>query len=760
MVNRNRRAHSRIGRAIGCLFCTAVWTQPSLAEEETPLRYGNQDVQLSILVVSPDTVRIGLVAKHAPSDRPRLDQSPVLLHRDWPAPRLTVSGLRKEQDLELGTLRVHLHPSPLTLSFSTRGGKSLQRICFSSTTSEVTFSLGESPIFGLGGGGAGFDRRGTFDFMENGHRAGEYQIHGSRVPIPLLIAPEGWALFLHRPWNAGMDLRTPVGRFVPRQVRRESSEAELPFDLFLIHASQPADLLKEYVALTGKPAMPPRWALGYMQSHRTLSGPGEVLSVAQTFRDKRLPCDALIYLGTGYTPSGWNTGHGSLEFNAKTFDDPRAIIDQLHSLHYKVILHINAAPRNLHGHLPAGAAEASAPDQIASYWTRHRKPLALGVDGWWPDDGDELPIDARLARHRMYFLGSLQERPGHRPFSLHRTGYAGLQRFGGWVWSGDTYCLWDTLAAHVPIGLNASVSLSPFWGSDTGGFTPTRQLTGELYARWFQFSAFTPSFRSHGRLWHTRLPWGWNTGELGPNEVVPGSLGSTAPAESELHNAQIEPICRKYLELRYRLMPYLYSAAREAHDTGMPIMRPLWIYDPQDRRAVTRGDEYLWGRDILVAPVVAPGATHRSVYLPEGLWYDFWSGTRLMGGQEITRYVDLSTMPIYVRAGAILPFDPVRQYVDELSEQPTTLRVYPGADGEAVLYEDDGASIDESKAQPTWTRLRWSDNDRTLSVERDERSSRKVLGPRRFQIQVIPQRTGRELLFEGKHVELSVRENR
>jgi alpha-glucosidase (family GH31 glycosyl hydrolase) len=199
------------------------------------------------------------------------------------------------------------------------------------------------------------------------------------------------------------------------------------------------------------------------------------------------------------------------------------------------------------------------------------------------------------------------------------------------------FTLWDTLAAHVPVGINFSLSASPFGGSDTGGFTPTRELTGELYVRWFQFSSFTPSFRSHGRVWHTRLPWGWNTGDLGPNEVVAGTEGSSAPDPSELHNAQIEPICKRYLELRYRLMPYLYTAVREAHDTGMPIMRALWLHYPDDPRATARGDEYLWGRDILVAPVVAKGVTHRTLYLPPGRWYDYWSRTPVMGGQEITR---------------------------------------------------------------------------------------------------------------------------
>ena len=154
----------------------------------------------------------------------------------------------------------------------------------------------------------------------------------------------------------------------------------------------------------------------------------------------------------------------------------------------------------------------------------------------------------------------------------------------------------------MSVAQNDSLSLSPYWGSDTGGFFPTKELTGELYVRWFQFAAFNPLFRSHGRTWKLRLPWGWNTGESGPLET------NWRPNPNELHNVEIEPICRKYLELRYRLLPFNYSVAREARDTGLPMMRALWLHYPNDPEAVKLGNEYLWGRDLLIAPVVEKGA--------------------------------------------------------------------------------------------------------------------------------------------------------
>ena len=726
----------------------AVFSTAAIAQT-TPIRLAGQDVELTITELSDRTVRITL----APRDKPHgLDAGPVLVPRTWPEPAFKATALAAEQTLKLNHHRVTITPAPLTIEVASAADKVVERLTFDESSAGISFRLGAGPVLGLGGGGSQFDRRGTFDAMNNGHRAGEYQIFGSRVPIPFVIGTEGWALFFHRPFRASLDLRGTEGRFQPRAESGRPEEWPLPLDLFVIRADKPADVMTEYAEITGKPVMPPKWALGYMQSHRTLAGPDEVLEIAATFRRKKLPIDALIYLGTGYTPSGWNTGHGSLDFNPKVFDKPDEILGRLHEQHLKVILHVNNAPRNLHGEIPPARRERASPDQIATYWIRHQPPLKLGIDGWWPDDGDELPIDARLARHRMYFHGSLLERPGERPFSLHRTGYAGMQRYGAWVWSGDVFTLWDTLAAHVPIGVNFSLSASPFWGSDTGGFTPTRELTGELYTRWFQFSAFTPSFRSHGRVWHTRLPWGWNTGELGPNEVVAATESSVAPDISELHNAQVEPICQRYLELRYQLMPYLYTAVREAHDTGMPIMRALWLHYPDDARATARGDEYLWGRDILVAPVVTKGATHRTLYLPQGRWYDYWARSTVMGGQEITRYVNLSTMPLYIRAGAILPLDPPRQYVDEPTDKPTTLAVYTGADGEFVLYEDDGKSLDYLRNAATWTRIRWDDKAKALTIEPDERSTKKPEAPRRFEVRLVPSSVAKTTQYAGKRI--------
>jgi alpha-glucosidase/alpha-D-xyloside xylohydrolase len=300
--------------------------------------------------------------------------------------------------------------------------------------------------------------------------------------------------------------------------------------------------------------------------------------------------------------------------------------------------------------------------------------------------------------------------------------------------------------------VNTGLSGIPYWGTDIGGFVPTQEYTGELYARWFQFAAFCPLFRSHGREWRLHLPWGWNRGEIGAFRETP----AYHPDPAELHNAAIEPVCRKYLELRYRLMPYLYSAVKETCETGIPIVRALWLHYADDPAAVARGDEYLFGRDILVAPVVEKGATSRSVYLPRGSWYDFWTNERIEGGREIARKVDLETMPLYVRAGAVVPLGPVKQYTAEQVDEPVTIAVHPGADGAFSLYADDGTTFDFEKGEFERIQIAWSDRQRRLRISLAKGS--KMLSParRRLAIQAAGEAAKRDVVFDGRPLDVKL----
>jgi alpha-glucosidase (family GH31 glycosyl hydrolase) len=441
-----------------------------------------------------------------------------------------------------------------------------------------------------------------------------------------------------------------------------------------------------------------------------------VIEEARIFREKKLPCDALIYLGTGFCPSGWNTGHGSFTFNREVFPDPAEMIRQLHWEHFKVVLHVVNPPENLHGKVTDTNAAASEPSDAANYWANHVPLDRIGVDGWWPDEGDPLPVASRLVRNEMYWEGERQTRPNLRPFALSRNGYAGMQRYG-WLWSGDVLSTWKTLAAQIMVGINTGLCGIPWWGTDTGGFVPTKEFTAELFLRWFQFSAFCPLFRGHGRTWKLRLPWGWNTGDYGPAEMSPEKAMTILPKPEDLHNPVVEDVCRKYLNTRYRLLPYLYSTAAETHATGTPLMRALWLQYPNDTRLSTVSDAYMFGPDLLVAPVLEPGAQERAVYLPQGDWWDFWTSEPIAGGRTVSRRVDLETMPVYVRAGAILPSGPVKQFATEASDTPITLTVYPGANGQSSVYEDDGVSFAYQQGDFIRTELRWTDASATLMLK-------------------------------------------
>jgi alpha-glucosidase (family GH31 glycosyl hydrolase) len=745
-----------LGNLLGASAATLVGTDRSASANQSLLIAG-QAVELSIIQVTPHTVRFSFVPLEGNQPKPNPGSGSIVATvSNAPAARLTTLSATKTFDLH--GLKINLRREPMTVEIETKNSRVVQTFLIEEKTGSVSFGLGDGPVLGMGQGGPQFDRRGNIDQMRNGQGGYRLRTHGGRAAIPWLIGTSGWAIFFHQPFGT-FDLRGSEGRFNP-----VGPATALPLDIFVVAVTEPTAVLREYARLTGFPEMPPRWSLGYLQSHRTLAGPQEIMSVARTFREKRLPCDGLIYLGTDFCPSGWNTHNGEFIWHPTNFPDPKEIVKELHARNFKVVLHTVLEGRKLTGAvsdpctaspLPSGRTPDNRwPEerQVSCYWPVHKSIYDVGIDGWWPDQGDGLDGPSRLARHRMYWEGSQLYRANERPFALHRNGQAGMQRYAAFLWSGDVYSTWETLKTHVSVGINAGLTGIPFWGTDIGGFVPTKEYTGELHVRWFQFGAFCPLFRAHGRTWHLRLPWGWNTGELGPNEIANYTGGAANPDENELHNPNVEPICRKYLELRYRLMTYLYSAVRESCNTGLPIIRALWLHYPDDAAAVARGDEYLWGRDILVAPVTEKGATSRSLYLPRGLWYDFWTGEKVDGGREINRPVDLATIPLYVRAGSILPLDPPRQYTGETVDGPLSLQVFPGADGRFMLYEDDGSTFDYRKGEWLGLSVEWQDKARRLTLRLAEGARMLPPRPRQLAVQVGSGGVWRKVNFAGRQI--------
>lgn len=758
---RRERAGWVPGWILGCLLGCLPAADADLEVQGVP-------VELTLRASGERAVRVTLQPiDHSGGPPP----NPALVAREAADPVLRLRQLDGTHQVEVGGLRVKVGGDPLRVSVTRADGSSVQQVSFDATGT-IGFPLDEQPVLGLGEGGprpaegenwrqapVEFDRRGRLHRMDPRWQGEAY---GSRNPVPLLIGTQGWGLFFASPWGR-IDLsEAERGRFLPiekkdpRRMRqdhgnqREQLGKGIPpmehylagfRDLFIFDASDPAAFMKDLSTLSGAAALPPKWALGYMQSHRTLEDDRQLVEVADTFREKRIPIDAVIYLGTGFTPRGWNRPQPSFDFNPEVFRrEPREVIDELHERNVKVVLHMVPWDRDRIALLDEETGR--------SYWQEHEELVRAGVDGWWPDEGDWFDLFERMERHRMYYEGPISTRPDRRPWSLHRNGYLGIARWGGWVWSGDTHSSWKTLETQVAVGINHSLSLSPYWGSDIGGFFPTPELSGELYARWFQFGAFCPSFRAHGRTWWTRLPWGWGLDTLGPVEF------SSSPDPSSLNDPRIEQVCRKYAELRYRLLSYNYQLAWQARESGMPMMRAMWLHHPEDPQARGRGDQFLWGRDLLIAPVVEKGATTREVYLPEGAWYDFWSGELRQGGATISCPVDLETMPIHVRAGALLPFDPLRQFTGETVDDPLTIRIYRGADGRLALYQDDGISLDYLEGAAAVTDFRWDDDRQRLHISARRSESLREVKPASFRIELVPGGESQQVEWSGEDLEV------
>jgi len=695
-----------------------------VADRDGPTRtLSASPVAVSVTLCTARIVRVR-IGRHEPHTN-----ASYVPARTWPGAACTeTSG--PSASIDTGALVVRVTADPASVTFCDGVGRARLSLPLTdlrgAPSPRVRLELASvQHFYGLGGGGQQFDRLGTTRrFWTNHANHG----HGADVPIPLLLSHLGYGLFFD---HAGPADITVGGAEAGRWVEYRSAQA--PLDLYYLGGSDLREVLGEVATLLGPAPMPPRWALGYLQSTRHFENPEEWQRLPATMRDKRLPCDGLIFLSTYGDFLGWNRGVGHLECDLRSLPEPAAYFAQLHAQHFHVVTHEypvlhSASPlyaeASARGYLlDAGYPHAAAlerptdnyregqryldfsnPEVRAWWWQQHRPLAELGVDGWWLDGGEGPAADTRLYAgtgadvHNRYDLmrqegfadGEAADRPDRRVFLLCRSGGAGMQRFGATCWSGDIDATFSTLEEQPAIGLNVGLSGVPYWGTDVGGFYQVGPDRAELYVRWFQFGVFTPILRAHGRVWRDHVPWA--------------------------HGPEVEAICRRYLELRYRLLPYTYSLAWQAHRHGLPLMRPLILNYPDDVRVWNRATEYLWGDDLLVAPVTRAGATHWPVYLPAGTWYDFWTHERYEGPGGITVAAPLDRLPLFVRAGAILPLGPIVQYHDERPLTDIDLLVYGGRNGAFTLYEDDGTTTAYRRDRYALTTFESASTERTLTV--------------------------------------------
>ncbi|MBV9927819.1 MAG: glycoside hydrolase family 31 protein [Acidobacteria bacterium] len=514
-----------------------------------------------------------------------------------------------------------------------------------------------------------------------------------------------------------------MGKTDPARVTFGAARGELNYYVFTGGKERsPKNILRDYTDLTGRAPLPPVWALGNQQSRWSYYPEARVREVARGFREAKIPAD-VIYLDIDYMD-----GFRVFTWNRERFPDPPKMIADLRAEGFRVVLIIdpgikvdenyqvykdiragrhfvqNEVTNELRATVwPGVCVFPDFTDPKAREWfgSLYKQNLDEGVAGFWNDMNEPgvflsdttpkpdiyhhpmktFPLSARHAGdgepdnharyHNVYgmqmaratFEGLRKLRPDARPFVLTRAGYAGVQRYSA-VWTGDNVASWDHLRLSIPMLLNLGVSGVPFVGSDVGGFSGNP--SPELYARWLQAAALTPFFRSHS--------------EAGSNPHEPYSFGE-----------EFTKVNRATVELRYRLLPYLYSLFYEHTQTGAPVMRPLWFEYPDDQRTYTLEDEYLVGRDLLVAPVVRESTTKRGVYFPAGdNWVDWWTGKVYEGGRDAEVEAPLDRLPLFARAGSVIPTQAVVQHTGEMRNAPLSLLVVTGSDGASSLYEDAG----------------------------------------------------------------------
>jgi len=564
------------------------------------------------------------------------------------------------------------------------------------------------------------------------HQSGMFNYRGSTVElgqnntdvaIPVLVSSKGYALL----WNTASftyaDNRFPLAF-------QFSSLAANSVDYYLIYGPEMDQIIHEYRSLTGHTPMLPKWAYGFFQSKDRYISQEEILGIAHRYREEHIPLDAIVQ------DWFWWKIEGDPIFNSN-FPDVPGELKTLHDEHVHAMIsiwglfdvksqtfqklsaqHLDVPNAHVYDATSAKARDVYWEDLAGklfsqgwdAFWLDSAEP-----EEYWPHWGDAILRDKQLAigsgaRYTNIFplmhTNGIQEHwkattDQKRVFLLTRSAFVGQQRVGATVWSGDVYSTYWGLSHQVAAGLNFALSGYPYWTTDIGGYwqpqdrPPNDPGYQELYTRWFEFGVFCPIFRTHGHRAHNEL-WTYD---------------------------KVEPILLNYDKLRYRLMPYIYSLAWRVTDLDYTIQRPLVMDWRTDPKTWNIGDQFMFGPAVLVSPVLKQDATHRTVYLPESpLWYDFWTGASTKGGREVEAEASLDRIPLFVRAGSIVPLGPEIEYADQKPAGPIELRIFRGANGKFDLYEDEGDTYNYEKGAHALIPLRWSETDKTLTIgDRDGR---------------------------------------
>lgn len=703
--------------------------------------------------------------------------------------KVEVKNEKNTVTLSSGVIIADLDLQKGTVSFRNTAGKKLLKESTTATfedfndagnkTLRVTQSFlldSTESIYGLG----------QFqDGKMNQRHQTKYMVQGNLEDvIPFFQSVKGYGIF----WD-NYSPTTFTDNYTGTSFKSEVGESA---DYYFMYGGNADGVISHMRELTGKAPMFPLWTFGFWQSKERYKSEDEIVGVVKKYRELSVPLDGIIqdwqYWGNNYL---WN----AMEFLNPEFPKPKKMIDDIHAMNTHMIISIwsSFGPETLpykeldkKGMLfnittwpmsgldvwppdmryPSGVRvyDAYNPEARDIYWKYANKGIfSLGIDGWWMDstEPDHLEIKKEDLDTKTY-MGSFRKvrnayplmtvggvsdhqratTSDKRVFILTRSAFAGQQRYGANTWSGDVVASWKALQYQITAGLNFTLCGIPYWNSDIGGFFlleyPGKLNDAdyrELYVRWLQFGTFCPMMRSHGTD--------------APREIYQfGKKG----------NSYYDAI-EKYIHLRYSLLPYIYSTSWDVTNRNSTPMRALVMDFPNDKNAINRNDAYMFGKSILIAPVIEPmysriavsendttrvedfsAIKSRSVYLPAGTdWYDFWTGEKIAGGKSINKETPMDIIPLYIKAGSILPWGPKVQYAEEKKWDNLEIRIFAGADGEFTLYEDEGDSYNYEKGQYSEVTFQWNDKQRVLTISKRKGSFPGMLTNRTFNlIKVLP----------------------
>ena len=704
-------------------FSPAQWQSlgslDSTRTDENAFLIFSKDKQVTLSVLTSDLIRVRL-SKVGAEDVPA---SPAVVKSSWPSTPFSVSVTSSSIDLKTDAGTVRIDKNPIRISFLDQSGVVVNQddekgMAWDGSEVRVWKEMPQGEFYyGFGEKSGRLNKREQHLTMWNtdipAYRADTDPLYES---IPFFYGirnGRAHGIFFDNPYHTSFDM----GKESDTRYSFGAAGGEINYYFFF--GPSPKEILSRFTELVGRMPLPPLWSLGYQQCRWSYTPEKRVREIARNFRARKIPAD-VIYLDIDYMD-----GYRIFTWNKERFPDPTGMIRDLFREGFKIAVIVDPGIKQdpSYGAFRSGLTgdhfvkypdgklfigkvwpgECAFPDfsnaPARQWWGDQFKILAdAGVRGWWNDMNepsvfdvptktvdlsvihkDEGRMTTHAKNHNTYGMQMTQATyegvkrliPNERPFVLTRASYAGGHRYSA-AWTGDNVASWEHLQMAVPMCLNLSISGQPFVGTDIGGFVG--YPTGELFARWLQLGVFTPLMRAHSVInERNKEPW-----EYGP---------------------EFEAVNRRTIELRYRLLPYIYTTMKQASETGIPAMRPLVFEFPSDREYIWNEQEFMFGDHLLVAPVLWEGATTRSLRLPEGTWYDFWTGKRYEGKTRVTVDAPMDRIPIFVRGGVVIPLQPVMQYVGEKPLDPLTLVAFPGDQVTSLYYEDDGISFAYEKGE-------------------------------------------------------------